>query len=59
MPNGRSRSVVFVSPVMAANLCGGHTGAQAGSPADLLALNKSELARCSKAVEDAGAKLQN
>lgn len=30
-----------------------------GSPADLLALNKAELARWSKAVEDAGAKLQN
>jgi tripartite-type tricarboxylate transporter receptor subunit TctC len=30
-----------------------------GSPADLLALNKAELVRWSKAVEDAGAKLQN
>lgn len=30
-----------------------------GSPADLLALNKAELARWAKAVEDAGAKLQN
>jgi tripartite-type tricarboxylate transporter receptor subunit TctC len=30
-----------------------------GSPADLLALNKAELARWSKAVEDAGAKLSN
>jgi tripartite-type tricarboxylate transporter receptor subunit TctC len=30
-----------------------------GTPADLLALNKAELARWSKAVEAAGAKLQN
>ena len=30
-----------------------------GSPADLLALNKAELARWAKAVEDAGAKLSN
>jgi tripartite-type tricarboxylate transporter receptor subunit TctC len=30
-----------------------------GSPADLLALNKAELVRWSKAVEDAGARLQN
>jgi hypothetical protein len=31
----------------------------AGSPEDLLKLNKAELARWAKAVEQAGAKLSN
>ncbi len=50
---------IIGSPEVKARLLAQGIDPVAGSPEDLLKLNKSELARWSKAVEQAGAKLSN
>jgi tripartite-type tricarboxylate transporter receptor subunit TctC len=50
---------IISSPEVKARLSAQGIDPVAGSPEDLLKLNKAELARWSKAVEQAGAKLSN